>query len=59
MINVYPKNVKTSQNKIIKRITDIEDCSVCDEQGTSATENSMETHGKLFTTESELSIIYK
>ena len=35
-----------------KKITDIEeDCSVCDEQETSATENGMKTHEKLFTTE--------
>ena len=41
-------------------ITDIEeDCSECDEQETSATENSMETLEKLFTTESELNIINK
>ena len=39
---------------------DIEkDCSVCDEQETSATKNGMETHEKLFTTESELNIINK
>ena len=36
-----------------KKITDIEkDSSVCDEQETSATENSMETHEEVFTTES-------
>ena len=32
---------------------------MCDEQETSATENGMETHEKLFTTESELNIINK
>ena len=50
-----------SKKKIIKKkITDIEeDCSVYDEQKTSATENGMETHEKLFTTESELNIINK
>ena len=36
-----------------------ENCSVCDEQETSAIENGMETHEKLFTTESELNIINK
>ena len=42
------------------KITDIEDdCSMCDKQETSATENGMETHEKLFTTESELNIINK
>ena len=49
------------EKKIIKKkITDIEeDCSVYDEQETSATENGMETHEKLFTTESELNTINK
>ena len=43
-----------------KKVTDIEeDCSVCSEQETSATENDMETHEKLFTTESESNIINK
>ena len=32
---------------------------MCDEQETSATENDMETHEKLFKTESELNIINK
>ena len=32
---------------------------MCDEQVTSATENGMETHEKLFTIESELNIINK
>ena len=32
---------------------------MCDKQETSATENGMETHEKLFTTESELNIINK
>ena len=32
---------------------------MCDEQETSATEDSMETHEKLFTTESEWNIINK
>ena len=41
-----------------KKITDIEeDCSVCNEQEISATENGLETHEKLFTTDSELNII--
>ncbi|XP_076483022.1 uncharacterized protein LOC143304431 [Bombus vancouverensis nearcticus] len=40
---------------MIKKIMDIaEVCTVCDEQETSATENSMEIHEKLFTTESKL-----
>ena len=57
MINIYPRNIKIKKKK---KITDIEeDCSVCDEQGTSATENGMETHEKLFITESELNIINK
>ena len=32
---------------------------MCDERETLATENGMETHEKLFTTESELNIINK
>ena len=32
---------------------------MCDKQETSATENGMETHEKLFTTESEVNIINK
>ena len=32
---------------------------MCDEQETSANENDMETHEKLFTIESELNIINK
>ena len=32
---------------------------MCDEQETLATKNGMETHEKLFTTESELNIINK
>ena len=62
MINIYPKNIKTFQKKKIikKKITDIEeDCSVCDEQETSATENGMKKHEKLFTTEWELNITNK
>ena len=60
VINIYPRNVKTLKKNYKKRITDIEEgCSVCDEQETSATENGMETHEKLFTTESELNIINK
>ena len=63
MINIYPKNVNTSKKKrkkLLKRITDIEENrSVCDEQETSATENSMETHEKLFTIEPKLNIINK
>ena len=52
---------KKKKKKMIKiKITDIEDdCSMCDKQETSATENGMETHEKLFTTESELNIINK
>ena len=53
MLRLLKKSIK-------KKITDIEeDCSVCDEQETSATENGMETHEKLLTTESELNIISK
>ena len=61
MINIYPRNVKTLKKKNYKKkITDIgEDFSVCDEQETSANENDMETHEKLFTIESELNIINK
>lgn len=52
LLLVCPKNVKSLKKKIIKKITNIEeDCS--DEQETKATENSMETREKLFTTESE------
>ena len=51
MINIYPKNVKTFRKKIIKKITDMEERSMCDEQETSATENSMETHEKFFISE--------
>ena len=53
--------LKKKKKKMIKiKITDIEDdCSMCDKQETSATENGMETHEKLFTTESELNIINK
>ncbi|XP_071878075.1 uncharacterized protein [Bombus fervidus] len=36
-----------------------EDCSMCDEEETPASEDDMETHEKLFTTESELNIINK
>ena len=57
MINIYSKNVKTFRKKIIKKITDMEECSMCDEQETSATENSMETHEKLFISEWKLNII--
>ena len=51
MINIYPRAVKTLKKKVIKKkITDIEEgCS----------ENGVETHEKLFTTESELNIINK
>ena len=61
VINIYPRNVKTLKKKNYKKkITDIgEDFSVCDEQETSANENDMETHEKLFTIESELNIINK
>ena len=52
--------LKIKLDKKKKKITDIEeDCSVCNEQEISATENGLETHEKLFTTDSELNIIYK
>lgn len=52
--------MSTSQKKIIKKITNIEeDCSMCDEPEISAAENSIETHEKLFITEPELNIINK
>ena len=55
-----PQKCQDFKKEIIKKITDIEeDCSACDKQETSATENGMETHEKLFTTKSELNIINK
>ena len=59
--NYLPQKCQDFKKKSYKKeITDIEeDCSVCDEQETSATENRMETHEKLFTIESELNIINK
>ena len=55
MINIYSKNVRTLKRNYKRKITDIgEDCSVCDEQETSATETTMETHEKLFTIESKV-----
>ncbi|XP_043597799.1 uncharacterized protein LOC122574351 [Bombus pyrosoma] len=54
----FSRKCQHFKKNYLKRTTDIEeDCSVCNEQETSATENSMETHEKLFTTESELNII--
>ena len=47
------------KKKLFKKTTDIEDCSVCNEEEISATENSVETHETLFTTKSELNIINK
>ena len=45
------------KKKLFKKTTDIEDCSVCNEEEISATENSVETHETLFTTKSELNLL--